>query len=211
MPIYADHPARRSRQIIADALGVMWCVVVLLVARAIYSFVEMLGRPGQALEEAGTGISGNLLDASDRLANVPLVGDSVASPFDSAAGAAGRLADAGLAIQDSARVGAIAITLVFLIFALGFAVVFWVLPRWLWVKRAREARKVSATTGGVELLAVRALTRRRLSRLATLGDDIVPEWRRGEPAAIRSLAGLELRRLGLALPPEPSTATAHAD
>ncbi|HEU4540819.1 MAG TPA: hypothetical protein VFR23_06790 [Jiangellaceae bacterium] len=209
MTIYADHPYRRSRQILADLLGVMWCVIALLVARGIYSLVELLGRPGTALKDAGTGMSGNLLDASDRLQDVPLVGDSVASPFDSAAGAAGRLADAGEAIEDTARLTAIAVALVFLAFALGFAAMVWVLPRLLWVRRANEARRIRATEGGIELLAVRALARRRLPQLAALGEDIVPAWRRGEPAALRSLAALELRRLGLAPPPAPATAVAR--
>lgn len=206
MPIYADNPYRRSLQIIADAVGVMWCVGAVLVARGIYSVVELLGRPGEALEDAGNGMSGNLLNASDRLQDVPLVGDSVSSPFDSAAGAAGRLADAGESIQDTARLTAWVVALVFLAFALMAAAVVWLLPRLLWVRRAREASNIRATDGGVELLAIRALARRRLPQLAALGDDIVPAWRRGEPAAMRSLAALELRRLGLAPPPEPPTA-----
>ncbi|HEX6337755.1 MAG TPA: hypothetical protein VFZ85_12425 [Jiangellaceae bacterium] len=206
MPIYADNPYRRSLQIIADAVGVMWCVGAVLVARGIYSVVELLGRPGEALEDAGNGMSGNLLSASDRLQDVPLVGDSVSSPFDSAAGAAGRLADAGQSIQDTARLTALVVALVFLAFALMAAAVVWLLPRLIWVRRAREASRIRATEGGVELLAVRALARRRLPQLAALDDDIVPAWRRGEPAAMRSLAALELRRLGLAPPPEPPTA-----
>lgn len=206
MPLYADHPARRSRQIFADALGVMYCVGVVLVARGIYSLVDLLGRPGKALEDAGNGMSGNLLSASERVRDVPLVGDSVASPFDSAAGAATRIADAGQSIQDTARVTAIVVTLVFLAFALGAAAVVWLLPRWLWARRAREAREITESAGGVELFAVRALARRRLPELAALGEDIVPAWRRGDPAALRSLAALELRRLGLAPPPMPSPA-----
>jgi hypothetical protein len=206
VPIYADLVNRRSRQIIADVLGVMWCVAAVLIARGIYSLVELLGRPGDALEDAGNGMSDNLLNASDRMKDVPLVGDSVASPFDSAAGAAGRLADAGVAIQDTARLTAIVVALVFLAFAFSAAAVVWLLPRLLWVRRAREARRVSAAEGGVELLAVRALARRKLPQLAALGDDIVPKWRRGEPAALHKLAALELRRLGLAPPPSPPKA-----
>ena len=209
MPFYADHPIRRSRQIIADALGVMWCVIAVLVARGIYSVVELLGRPGRALEDAGNGMSDNLLSASDRVQDVPLVGDSVASPFDSAAGAAARIADAGESIQDTARVTAIVVALVFLAFAFGIAAVFWLLPRWLWTRRAREARRITESAGGVELFAIRALARRRLPELAELGEDIVPRWRRGDPAAVRSLAALELRRLGLGPPPEPATADAR--
>jgi len=207
--LYADHPVRRSRQIIADSLGVMWCVLAIVVARGIYSLVELLGRPGQALEDAGNGMSDNLLNASDRMRDVPLVGDSVSSPFDSAAGAAGRLADAGESMQDTARLVAIVVTLVFLAFAFGAAALVWVLPRWLWTRRAREARRITESAGGVELFAVRALARRRLPELAALGEDIVPAWRRGDPAALRKLAALELRRLGLAPPPEPATAAAR--
>jgi hypothetical protein len=200
VPIYADHPFRRSRQIFADFLGVMWCVCAVLVARAIYSVVELLGRPGEALEDAGTGMSENLRNASARLQGVPLVGEPVASPFDGAAGAADRLADAGQAIQDTARLTALAFALVFVAFAFAAAAVVWVLPRLLWVRRAREARNARAAKGGVELLAVRALARRPLPQLASLGDDIVTDWRRGDPDALHTLAALELRRLGLAPP-----------
>lgn len=208
MRIYADHVGRRSRQIIADMLGVFWCVGALLVARGIYSFVELLGRPGRALEEAGTGMSGNLHNASDRLKEVPLIGDPVASPFAGAAGAADRLADAGQAIQDTARLTALAFALIFLMFALSAAAVIWVLPRLLWIRRAREARRVRAATNGVELLAVRALARRRLSQLAALGDDVVPAWRRGDPETLHRLAAVELRRLGIAPPATPTKSTA---
>ena len=208
MRIYADHVSRRSRQLVADLLGVMWCVGALLVARAIYSFVELLGRPGQALQDAGDGMSDGLRSASARLNDVPLVGESVATPFDGAAGAADRLADAGEAIQDTARLIALAFALTFLLFALAAAAVIWLLPRWLWIRRAREARRVSAASGGVELLAFRALARRRLPQLATLGEDLVPAWRSGDPETLERLAALELRRLGIAPPPTPATTAA---
>ncbi len=208
MRIYADHTNRRYRQMIADMLGLLWCIGALLIARAIYSVVELLGRPGRALKDAGTGISGNLRNASDRLQEVPLVGGPVASPVDSAAGAADRLADAGQSIQETARATALVVALVFLAAALVAAAVVWVLPRLLWVWRAREARRVLATAGGIELLATRALTRRRPSQLAALGEDIVAAWRHAEPAALYDLAALELRGLGLA---PPATAATTAD
>jgi hypothetical protein len=112
-------------------------------------------------------------------------------------------------MQDTARLVAIVVTLVFLAFAFGAAALVWILPRWLWTRRAREARRITESPGGVELFAVRALARRRLPELAALGEDIVPAWRRGDPAALRKLAALELRRLGLAPPPEPATAAAR--
>lgn len=62
-----------------------------------------------------------------------------------------------------------------------------------------------ATSGGVELLATRALVRRPLSQRAKLDGDIVAAWRRAEPAALRDLAALELRRLGLQPPSAPAS------
>lgn len=205
MRIYADDIIRRSRQIIADVLGILWCVGALIIAWGIYFIIELLGRPGEALEDAGTGMAGNLRNASDRLQDVPLVGDPAASPLEGAAGAADRLADAGQSMQDTARLIAIIVALLFLAAAFAAAALVWVLPRLLWVRRAREAQAVLATSGGVELLAMRALVRRRLSQLAKLDGDIVAAWRRAEPAALRDLAALELRRLGLHPPSAPAS------
>jgi hypothetical protein len=46
-------------------------------------------------------------------------------------------------------------------------------------------------------LAVRALARQSLRRLAALGPDVVAGWKAGEPAATEALARLELDQLGL--------------
>ena len=50
------------------------------------------------------------------------------------------------------------------------------------------------------LLAARALATAPLPRLAALPAGTGAAWRAGDPAAVRSLAALELRRLGLRLP-----------
>jgi hypothetical protein len=57
-----------------------------------------------------------------------------------------------------------------------------------------------AGTPDLELLAARALATAPLPTLAALPAGTGAAWRAGDPGATRTLAALELRRLGLALP-----------
>jgi hypothetical protein len=69
---------------------------------------------------------------------------------------------------------------------------------------------------GLELLALRALATRRLSRLARIGDGLLPAWRRGDPQVVQALAELEMSRLGIHVPgrlapPPPAPPALTAD
>ena len=68
---------------------------------------------------------------------------------------------------------------------------------------ARRARLLTGTPD-LEMLAARALATAPLPRLAALPAGTGAAWRAGDPAAVRALAGLELRRLGLRLPDRPT-------
>jgi hypothetical protein len=195
--MYADRLPTAVRQLLTDLLVVFWVYAWIRAGLWINDMVEKLAVPGQKLQEAGTGIAGNLSDISGKVGKVPLVGDQLTSPFNNAAGAANNLAEAGR--QQQEVVNDVAVWLAVLIVAVPLALVLflWLPLRLRWMRRAGVAARVRTQPAGRDLLALRALASRPLNDLAKLGPDIAQSWRNGDPDAVDALAALELRDLGL--------------
>ncbi|WP_236718369.1 hypothetical protein [Actinoplanes sp. TFC3] len=195
--MYADRLPTAVRQLLTDLLVVIWVYAWIRAGLWINDTVEKLAVPGQKLQEAGAGIAGNLTDIGGKVGRVPLVGDQLTSPFNSAAGAAGNLAEAGR--QQQEVVNDIATWLAVLIIAVPLALVLfaWLPLRLRWMRRAGVAARVRNDPAGKDLLALRALVSRPLSELTRLGPDIAQSWRNGDAQAVDALAALELRELGL--------------
>ncbi|WP_233624504.1 hypothetical protein [Actinoplanes sp. ATCC 53533] len=195
--MYADRLPTAIRQLLTDLLVVFWVYAWIRAGIWINDMVEKLGVPGQKLQEAGTGIAGNLGDIGGKVGRVPLVGDELTAPFNSAADAAKSLAEAGR--QQQEVVDNLALTMALLIIAVPLALVLflWLPLRLRWMRRAAVAAKVRNEPAGQDLLALRALASRPLNELAKLGPDIAQSWRNGDAAAVRALAALELKELGL--------------
>ncbi len=195
--MYADRLPTAVRQLLTDLLVVFWVYAWIRAGLWINDMVEKLGVPGQKLQEAGTGIAGNLGDIGGKVGRVPLVGDELTAPFNSAADAAKSLAEAGR--QQQEVVDNLALTMALLIIAVPLALVLflWLPSRLRWMRRAAVAARVRNEPAGQDLLALRALASRPLNELAKLGPDIAQSWRNGDAAAVRALAALELRDLGL--------------
>ncbi|MGA5303663.1 hypothetical protein ACPCHT_27315 [Nucisporomicrobium flavum] len=195
--MYADRLPTAVRQLLTDLAVVLWVYAWIRAGFWVNDMVEKLGVPGQKLQEAGTGIAGNLGDIGGKVGRVPLVGDDLTAPFNSAAGAASQLAEAGR--QQQEIVGKLAVTMALLIVAVPLALVLFLwLPRRLrWMRRAGVAAVVREQPAGRDLLALRALAGRPLNELAALGPDIAQSWRNGDADAVEALAALELRDLGL--------------
>ena len=203
MSLYADLPARRLRQVLGDLAVVLWVVLWVQAGRTVHEVVGRMAAPGRTLESAGTSLEDGLTDAADGMAEVPVVGGSLRAPFDAAGGAASSITDAGTGLQDA--VGQVALVA-------GLAVAVWpvlgVVAVWLWL-RLRFARRASAARalvddgGDLELFALRALARQPLPVLARVGPDPAGAWRRGDAEAVRALAELELRSVGLSLLSRP--------
>ncbi|WP_199424635.1 hypothetical protein [Actinotalea solisilvae] len=200
MSLYADHPAHRTRQVVGDLLVAAWVLVWALVGRAVHDAVAELAAPGRTLEDAGTSLESGLQQAGERVADVPLVGDDLRAPFDSAGEAAGTLTQAGVDIQDGvAQAATVA----------GWSVALWpvvvVLGAWVWARvrfarRSTSARRLVAAGADLDLFALRALARMPLATLARVSDDPAGDWRRGDEDVVRRLAALELRSVGVRLP-----------
>ena len=93
--MYADRLPTAVRQLLTDLLIVFWVYAWIRAGIWINDMVQKLGVPGQKLQQAGTGIAGNLSDIGGKVGRVPLVGDELTAPFNSAANAANSLAEAG--------------------------------------------------------------------------------------------------------------------
>jgi hypothetical protein len=153
--------------------------------------------PEQKLQEAGTGIAGNLSDIGGKVSRVPLVGDELTAPFNSAAGAANSLAEAGRQQQEVVDNLALAMALLIVAVPLSLVLFGWLPLRLRWMRRAAVAARVRNEPAGQDLLALRALATRPLHQLSKLGPDIAQSWRNGDADAVQALAALELKDLGL--------------
>ncbi|AZZ49944.1 hypothetical protein C5E02_12420 [Rathayibacter rathayi] len=197
MQIYADLPAVRARQIVADALALGVAVVAIAAGIAVGSLIAGLAEIGRRLESAGSGFGSTMSDAGATLGGIPLVGDAVRAPFDEASGAGSVLAAAGrdqqqlagtLAVVAGLAVGGLPVLLLALL---------WLRPRLRFVRRTAQLRALGSTAAGSELLALRALTQASPREILAAHPEAVTGWRRGDPAATAALAALSLRRSGL--------------
>ena len=197
MKIYADRPGAGMRQFVTDLLVVAWVAFWIWASSWVYSKVLTLAVPGQKIENAGVGMAGGLTDASSTAGSVPVVGSQLSAPFNKAAAAANALADAGRAQQGAVHNLAIALVVLVLIVPLSLVLLGWLPLRLRWIRRASVAVTLRSRPGGQDLLALRALTRQPLRRLLKIHADPATAWRDGDATAMRSLAQLELRTLGL--------------
>ena len=148
-----------------------------------------------------------MTDIGNTLGDVPLIGPGIAEPFGGASAAGATLESVGRGQQDA--VGWIASFAAIGIAALPIAavLVLWVVPRLVRAARAGRTTAVLTRPGGADLLALRALTDRRLPSVLAADPDAVAGWRRGDPDTIRALAALEARSVGVRLPGAPASAT----
>ncbi|PPF33329.1 hypothetical protein C5B93_14225 [Rathayibacter sp. AY1A2] len=197
MQIYADLPAVRARQILADALALGVAVVAIAAGIAVGSLIAGLAEIGQRLESAGSGFGSTMSDAGTTLGGIPLLGDAVRAPFDEASGAGSVLAAAGRDQQQLASALAVVAGLAVGGLPLLLLAVLWLRPRLRFARRTAELRALGSTGGGIELLALRALTEASPRDILAAHPDAAAGWRTGDPAVTAALAALALRRAGL--------------
>lgn len=202
MKLYADTSARRTRQVVADLLFVLWLVGWVWVGHAVHDITLDLADPGRQTESAALSLSDNLAGARDQLQALPVVGDRVAAPFDQASSAAIGLAEAGRsevkAVERLAWWLGVSIALIpILVVALYF-----VPMRYRFARQATAGARFVDASEDLDLFALRALTRQPLHVLARVSDDPAGAWRERDPAVVRALASLELKESGLRVPEE---------
>ena len=194
---YADAPARRSRQVVADLLVLGWVVAWVLVGRWVFDLVMTLAAPAEPLRAAGAGLESRMNEVAGRVTEIPLVGDQLDTPFTGAAGVGTDLVSAGDRLEAAVRTVAWVVSILSTATPILLVVLLWLVVRLSWVRRARSLGTELHDPRSQELLALRALVHQHPSRLQRLADDPVAAWRSGDPAAIRALADLELAQVGL--------------
>jgi hypothetical protein len=201
LKVYADAPARRTRQLAGDLLLLGWVCVWVAVARAVHATTMLLARPGEEIADAGGGLASRMRDAGAAVDGAPLVGDELRAPFDGAGDAADRIAAAGTSQVEA--VGQLADWLAWCVFAIPVLVVLavYVPLRWRFVREASAARRFVDADEDLDLFALRALAGQPMHRLARVHHDPAGAWRRRDPEVVRALAVLELRDTGLRPPP----------
>ncbi|MEU3316013.1 hypothetical protein ABZ743_25510 [Streptomyces sp. NPDC006662] len=199
MLLYAQTPARRNRQILADLMAVVVIACAVWFASAVHDAIMLLAEPGRKVESAGEGFAGALHDAGRTASDVPLVGGLLKKPFQSAADAGTGLADAGQSLQDAVSQLAFLITVVLIVVPVAFVLLVWVPLRVRWIRRCATFRSLYHGPHGADLLALRALTGPPgdLRAIPAPPGGLADAWRRGDQQVVAALSEIALRRAGL--------------
>ncbi|MFF0344307.1 hypothetical protein [Kribbella sp. NPDC004875] len=199
--LYSDVGVQRVGQVVGDLVLVGWVWLCVELGLLVFRITDALGTPGRKAAEAGDGLAGDLRRMSEPIGKVPAVGDQLRAPIDGAAGAAGKLAQAG---RDQAHaVEQLAYLLAGLTIGLPvlFALLIWLPRRIRFSRRASAAQKFIDNAADLDLFALRAMANQPMHKLARISDDPVAAWREGDRTVITELATLELRTSGLKPPP----------
>ncbi|MFJ7778577.1 hypothetical protein [Streptomyces yangpuensis] len=199
MLLYAQTPARRNRQILADLIAVLLIAAAVWFALAVHDAIMLLAEPGRKVESSGDSLAAALDDAGETASRVPLVGDLLKTPFRSAADAGSGLADAGQSLQDIVGQVAFLAALGLIVVPVAFVLLLWLPLRLRWIRRSATIRRLLDAPGGADLLALRALTGPPgdLAAIPAPPGGLADAWRRGDRQAISALSGITLRRAGL--------------
>jgi hypothetical protein len=192
--VYAETASMRTRQALADAGVLVWMVVWIRIGRRVHDLIGRLGAPGQAVEDAGSGLAEAAGRGGAAVSDIPFVGRALGTPFEGISAAGSALARAGTAQQEA--VADLAFWLGALVAALP---VLWALSRYVpwrlaWIRAAAPAARLRAADPDGGLFALRALASRPLRDLRRVEDDPFGAYQQGR---YRALAAVELEALGL--------------
>jgi hypothetical protein len=202
MKLYSDIPARRTRQLIGDVGLLAWSILWIWIAAHLHGLVMNLATPGQAMADGATSLAGSIDNAGQSVSGLPVVGDSLASPFRGMGDAARAIADAGASEVDAVSKLALFLSISLAFLAIASYAILWVPFRIAFIRRATAARELAHGSDDLDLFALRALARQPLTVLVRIDPDPAAAWKRGDAQVTRALAELELRSEGLR-PPAP--------
>lgn len=197
MKLYADSSGRRSVQAAGDLSVVVCIALCIAVALKVRGAALKLATPGREIESSGSDLATQLHNAGQTLSGVPLIGDSVSSPFNGASGASAALASAGQRQEHAATALADWLGVAVVLIPVLLLLVFYLPPRIRFVRRATAGQRLLDAGIGPDLFALRALVNQPFHVLARIDDDPAEGWRRRDPAVVERLALLELRAAGL--------------
>jgi len=194
MKIYADTPRLRTRQIVIDAVFMVWVVLWIRLGVLVTALVKKLSVPLRAVREPASDFAGALSDVSEAVLGLPVVGDELSKSFGSAADAGRSLAAAGAGQGQSVDRLAILLGVMLAALAVAYALGRYLPWRLSWIREASAATRIKAEGSDLYLFALRALVNRPLQELRRATPDPAGAFAAGD---YQSLAALELEALGL--------------
>ena len=201
MKLYADTPARRTRQLLSDVLMLLWIGLWVYAGRQVHDTVEQLRAPADSITSAGKSVNGALTGAGDQAGQLPLVGDQLKTWLTQAAGSGTTLEQAGSSMADTVDTLALGLGIAMALVPIVLVLVVWLYVRVRFVRNATQSQRFIDAGEDLDLFALRAMATQPMRALARVSDDPAGAWRRQEPEVIRELALLELRDQGLRPPP----------
>ena len=198
---YATTPGRVLAQLFSDAAILVWTAIWVLVGIAVYDAISTIADAGRQVESGTHSIAGNLASAGHGAQHIPVVGDTVSKPLNSASQAALDIASAVHDLDTTAGWLAVLLALAVVAPPILVAGMPWLFLRLRFFRRKWVVTGLAATPAGRQLLALRALTNRPPRKLTAVSADPVGGWRREDPATIHALAALELRSAGITIRP----------
>lgn len=198
--LYSDVGVQRFGQVFGDLLLLGWIAFCTALGLFVFKITNALGYPGRKAAEAGDGLAGDLHKLSGPIGKVPVVGDELRTPIDGAAGAAGKLAEAGRDQAHAVEQLAYLLAGVTIGLPVLFALLIWLPRRIRFSRRATAAQRFIDNAADLDLFALRAMANQPMNRIAKISDDPVAAWREGDSEVIAALADLELRSTGLRAP-----------
>lgn len=201
--LYADHPGRFAVQLVSDVLFVCWLLGWVWIGNVVHDGTLALADPGLRIESSATSLAESMNDAGSALTDLPVVGDSAATPFDKAAAASTSLAEAGRAEVRAVERLAFWLGLVIALIPILVVSVRYLPARVRFVREATAGQRFIDAQADEELFALRAMAHQPLHVLARISHDPVGAWRHGDRRTTRALAALEMCSVGLT--PRPVT------
>jgi hypothetical protein len=197
MKLYADIPSTLLRQLVTDALFVVWLVAWVAIGVTIHDGTLALAEPGERLESSAGSLGDSMTEAADVLGDTPVVGDEAAAPFEKAAGAAETLADAGRSEVEAVESLAFWLGVSIALIPILVVTAFYLPGRIRFVREATAGQRFIDSSADEDLFALRAMAHQPMHLLARISDEPVAAWRRGDDDVVRALAALEMRSVGL--------------
>jgi hypothetical protein len=201
MGIYAKRPAKMIGQLAGDGFVVIWTIGWAIVAFFVHRVIEVLATPARETAKTAIRLAENFREAAAEAAKVPVAGEQLRRPLDSASVTLGTLIDsANDQVASIERLALIVGWLVFLI-PVSIVIAFWLPRRIRFYRQAHASQVFLDSLADLDLFALRAMAAQPLYVLAEISDDPVQAWRSGDREVINKLAEIELKRNGLELPP----------
>jgi hypothetical protein len=195
MRIYAETHGYRLRQLFSDLVVAWWVGAWVWIGMWIHDLTTKLAAPGRTIEEAGAGFASTLLDAGSEVADVPLVGEALQTPFEAAAEAGVTLQRAGQAQQDVVHSLALWLGILLAFLPIAYVLFRYVPERIRWIRQANAAIQIRGKAHeNLYLFALRAIATRPYPDLRRATADPGRAFADGDYGP---LAALELSELGL--------------